>query len=161
MLRLKLNHVSKRGPRQPTITSTKVDPEAMSKWIHNLVSMNISYFKYVLLTLRLCEISLARYWELSRRTQCWYLIHKGISYTVLTTILPLFSDSNQIKEQIWSALSPLGGIYWHDDVIKWKHFPRCWPFVWGIHQSRWLPRTKASDAELWCFLWSAPELTIE
>ena len=22
---------------------------------------------------------------------------------------------------------------------------------------RWIPRTKASDAELWCFLWSAPE----
>ena len=27
--------------------------------------------------------------------------------------------------------------------------------------SRWIPRTKASDAELWCFLWSASELTIE
>ena len=26
----------------------------------------------------------------------------------------------------------------HDDVIKWKHFPRYWPFV----------RTKASDAKL-------------
>ena len=23
----------------------------------------------------------------------------------------------------------------HDDVIKWKHFPRNWPFVWGIHRS--------------------------
>ena len=23
----------------------------------------------------------------------------------------------------------------HDDVIKWKHFPRYWPFVLGIH--RW------------------------
>ena len=22
---------------------------------------------------------------------------------------------------------------------------------------RWIPRTKARDAELWCFLWSAPE----
>ena len=39
----------------------------------------------------------------------------------------------------------------HDDVIKWKHFPRNWPFVRGIL------RTKASDAELWCFLWSASE----
>ena len=46
---------------------------------------------------------------------------------------------------------------WHYDVIKWKHFPRYWPFVRGIHRSRWIPRTKASDAELWCFLWSAPE----
>ena len=23
----------------------------------------------------------------------------------------------------------------HDDVIKWKHFRRYWPFVWGIHRS--------------------------
>ena len=39
----------------------------------------------------------------------------------------------------------------HDDVIKWKHFPRDWPFVWGIHRSRWIPHTKASDAELFMF----------
>ena len=23
----------------------------------------------------------------------------------------------------------------HDDVIKWKHFPRHWPVVWRIHRS--------------------------
>ena len=23
----------------------------------------------------------------------------------------------------------------HDDVIKWKYFPRYWPFVWGIYRS--------------------------
>ena len=37
----------------------------------------------------------------------------------------------------------------------WRHqmetCPRNWPFVRGIHQSRWIPHTKASDAELWCF----------
>ena len=27
----------------------------------------------------------------------------------------------------------------HDDVIKWKHFPRNWPFVRGIHRPRWSP----------------------
>ena len=26
-------------------------------------------------------------------------------------------------------------IWIHDDVIKWKHFPRYWPFVRGIHRS--------------------------
>ena len=26
-------------------------------------------------------------------------------------------------------------IHTHDDVIKWKHFPRYWPFVRGIHRS--------------------------
>ena len=46
--------------------------------------------------------------------------------------------------------------YIHDDVIKWKHFRRYWPFVWGIH---WPPVNsphKAGDAELFMFLWSAP-----
>ena len=48
--------------------------------------------------------------------------------------------------------------WWHV-IIKWKHFPCYWPFVRGIHQ--WIPLTKASDAELSCFLWSAPEQTVE
>ena len=38
---------------------------------------------------------------------------------------------------------PLEWLYWpqgyhdhtHDDVIKWKHFPRYWTFVRGIHRS--------------------------
>ena len=39
-------------------------------------------------------------------------------------------------------------VHRHDDVIKWKHFPRYWPFVRGIHRSRWIPHTKASDGAL-------------
>ena len=45
----------------------------------------------------------------------------------------------------------------HDSVINWKHFPRNWPFVRGIHRSQWIPHTKASKAELRCFRWSASE----
>ena len=56
-------------------------------------------------------------------------------------------------KRVIKLISPM---LFHDDVIKWKHFPRYWPFVRGIHRSRWIPHTKASDAELWCFLWSAP-----
>ena len=34
--------------------------------------------------------------------------------------------------------------------------------LWGEFTGhRWIPLTKASDAELWCFLWSAPEQTVE
>ena len=33
----------------------------------------------------------------------------------------------------------------HDDVIKWKHFPRYWPFVLGIHRSQ-RPVTRRFDA---------------
>ena len=28
-----------------------------------------------------------------------------------------------------------GEVFHYDDVIKWKHFPRYWPFVRGIHRS--------------------------
>ena len=35
--------------------------------------------------------------------------------------------------QIWQAL--IISHRHHDDVIKWKHFPRHWPFVRGIRQS--------------------------
>ena len=27
------------------------------------------------------------------------------------------------------------GFLTHDVFIKWKHFPRYWPFVWGLHRS--------------------------
>ena len=38
----------------------------------------------------------------------------------------LYGLSGRINEEEWSH---------HDDVIKWKHFPRNWPFVRGIHRS--------------------------
>ena len=41
----------------------------------------------------------------------------------------------------------------HDDIIKWKHFPRYWPFVRGNHRSPVNSPTKASYVRLWCFLW--------
>ena len=41
----------------------------------------------------------------------------------------------------------------HYVVIKCKHFPRYWPFVRGIHRSPVDSQTKASGAEIWCFLW--------
>ena len=43
---------------------------------------------------------------------------------------------------------------YHDDVIKWKHFPRYRLFCAGNS-------TVTSDAELWCFLWSTPEPTVD
>ena len=45
----------------------------------------------------------------------------------------------------------------HDDVSKWKHFPCCW----AINRSEVDPLIKASDAELWCFVWSAHGQTVE
>ena len=36
---------------------------------------------------------------------------------------------------LWRSLPRRCQCYEHDDVITWKHFPRHWPFVWGIHRS--------------------------
>ena len=46
-----------------------------------------------------------------------------------------------MPNETWFGLSPIGVSIVvhlqtiHDDVIKWKHFPRYWPFVRGIHRS--------------------------
>ena len=45
----------------------------------------------------------------------------------------------------------------HDDVIKWKNFPRYWPFVRGIHRSPVNSQNKGQWRGSWCLLWSAPE----
>ena len=90
-------------------------------------------------------------------------------YNEMTPIDPVLQYAQSLLTKAYTLLT--AGEVWlllwtqieifHDDVIKWKHFPRYWPFVRGIHRSRWLPHTKASDAELWCFLWSGHEQTVE
>ena len=50
---------------------------------------------------------------------------------------------------------------WHDDVIKWKHFPRYWPFARGIHRSpvnsthkgQWLGALMLSLICVWTNAW--------
>ena len=68
--------------------------------------------------------------------------------------LPLGLCKGQVKESMDHLITE---DCIHDDVIKWKHFPRYLPFVRGIHRWWWIPHTKDSDAERWRFLWFAPE----
>ena len=43
---------------------------------------------------------------------------------------------NQHVHQTRITREPYVTFLWcHDDVIKWRHFPRYWPFVRGIHRS--------------------------
>ena len=42
-------------------------------------------------------------------------------------------------------MEPFGA---HDDVIKWKYFPRYWPFVRGIHP--YIPGTLGPCFHYWC-----------
>ena len=71
-------------------------------------------------------------------------------YTVTHIIWSLVLKSWVINQQIWvthgfhkcmsvvmGKLPKLGNITPdHGDVIKWKYFPRHWPFVRGIHRSQ-------------------------
>ena len=48
----------------------------------------------------------------------------------------------------------------HDDMEmddemddEMETFPHYWPYVRGIHGHCWIPCTKASDAEHWCFFY--------
>ena len=40
-----------------------------------------------------------------------------------------------VNRDTWPAIRPDLNNLIHDDVIKWKHFPRYWPLVRGIHRS--------------------------
>ena len=75
----------------------------------------------------------------------------------VVVVVSCVSKLNHVCNEIYIILFRLCAFVLHDDIIKWKHFPRNWPFVRGIHRSRWIPHTKASDAELWYFLWFASE----
>ena len=89
----------------------------------------------------------------------------GVGVSKPISPVPIFFEFPLVTYWTWPSYLTgvtLAQLRWHlsnmhDDVIKWKHFPRNWPFVRGIHRSRWSPHTKASDAELWCFLWSGSE----
>ena len=52
------------------------------------------------------------------------------SFKDMVLILTLMSHRHN-----WNVASDWGVLCHHDDVIKWKHFLRYWPFVRGIHWS--------------------------
>ena len=61
------------------------------------------------------------------------------SSSIFTKVI--FPGSGSVLPISWTGILDLSHypvwVIWltHDDVIKWKHFPRYWPFVRGIHRS--------------------------
>ena len=76
------------------------------------------------------------YWFLIKVINTWIKFlekyHEHCSLKRLVIIYNMDDNGTLARVMVGSRLK-------HDDVIKWKHFPRYWPFVRG-------------DAELWCFL---------
>ena len=63
----------------------------------------------------------------------WTEDHYGdITWASLAT--PLFVEEHVQTSNKEKSKPSITGLS-HDDVIKWKHFPRYWPFVRGIHRS--------------------------
>ena len=56
---------------------------------------------------------------------------------LMTIVLDLSFRNYPVLTPEWSILLAKYHGFWkvHDDVIKWKHFPRYWPLVRGIHRS--------------------------
>ena len=95
----------------------------------------------------LFDVTVIRVIPLQLGSECNFWVHSGYGLCHWETILHCHPRS------MFTTLTV------HDDVIKWKRFRRYWPFARGIH--RWIPLTKVSTAEHWCFLWSAPEQRVE
>ena len=65
-------------------------------------------------------------------TTCWQLPLEIIRYCYVVTADAMILSF--VTEPFVGSIH-VHNIRNHDDVIKWKHFPRYWPFVWGIHRS--------------------------
>ena len=63
---------------------------------------------------------------------------------------PKYDECSAVVIAVLCAMS------WHDGVIKWKHFPRYWPSVRGIHRSPVNSPHKGQWRGALMFLWSAP-----
>ena len=59
--------------------------------------------------------------------------------------------NKRLSKQSWG--------WWFERLSRplWRHRNVTGPLCGEFTGPRWIPRTKASDAELWCFLWSASE----
>ena len=81
-------------------------------------------------------------WSSSCRSVYILILPPPPSYLYLSIcLLPMWYRKIMTSRWTWNDLWFIClEVYWapvkiHDDVIKWKHFPRNWPFVRGIHRS--------------------------
>ena len=73
------------------------------------------------------------------------LTHDSVMCLICNTYLRAITTHAPSTYGFTALLLDPDWLYIHDDVIKWKHFPCDWPFVWGIHRTPVNFRTKGSD----------------
>ena len=99
--------------------------------------------------LQLTEFNASVSWDMSAPfwAPSWWLPVVCVAHA-LSACSFLFPVSlwSVLQRNTWNSTRTTHGCCWatsflqvrdftHDDVIKWKHFPRYWPFVRGIHRS--------------------------
>ena len=90
-------------------------PEPAGKRNHrNNPQNNVVFYNKHVIKMLLFHLIL-RFWSSGPSSWCWISRHLSDSS---------FSPFPYVHESCW-----------YDDVIKWNHFPRYWPFVRGIHRS--------------------------
>ena len=78
----------------------------------------------------------------------------NVKQSASRTATALLSTSSRYSETKWPT-------FFHDHIIKWKHFPPYGP-LWGESTDHWwIPLTKASNVEIWCVLWCMPEQMVD
>ena len=96
--------------------------------IIHLYSYALSYYHYQIGSLN--YYLLFRIWSWNNKVRCMYfciLIHLT-GYWRMKLLIHALKHPWMLRHE-WVMLQM------HDDVIKWKYFPRYWPFVRGIHRS--------------------------
>ena len=95
-------------------------------------------------------------------------LHNGISYTCKTTSL-YWIRAPTVYGQFGSSEIFTWMVLWHGCAVylsmitpsNGNIFRVTGPLCGEFTGHRWIPCTKASDAELWCFLWSAFEQAVK
>ena len=94
----------------------------------NLMSCHISTVKNTYSAHNVCDFEEMVHWNGNV-----VILMKFSSLAVLEvlTTSSSISDENSSKRHFHLIANFIS----HDDIMKWKQFPRYWPFVWGIHRS--------------------------
>ena len=76
-------------------------------------------------------------WE-NIKSYIWFKIqlswYKNKMKTASANWWPFFSTSNVLTRDFFFGMTIIHSVEWvYDDVTKWNHFPRYWPFVRRIH----------------------------
>ena len=97
-------------------------------------------------------------WEIAQWNKCWQMMYVGAFQKLyFTSISSKRSHAIKVISGTWAPLKVQCMMTSSNGNIVLVIGSLCGEF----NGDRWIPLTKANDAELWCFLWSAPEYTVE